>query len=50
MQLRGVQLQTDKVDEVNSAHQFTQRSVQIQADDDERDQIDMQTALIDLKS
>ena len=50
MQLKGVQIPLIVEDADISAHQFSTRSVQLQADDLERAEIDIQTSLIDLKN
>ena len=50
MELRGKVEPPETKDEQFSAHQFSQRSVSLQADSEERDEIYLQTDLIDLKN
>ena len=50
MELRGVQVPIMQATEHVSAHQFSQRSFSQQADSEERQEIFIETALIDLKN
>ena len=50
MELRGKVEPPEVKDEEFSAHQFSQRSISLQADSEEREEIDLQTDLIDIKN
>lgn len=49
MTLRAKSEPKEYVEDGNSAHQFSQRAVSIQADSEERFEVAMQTELIDMK-
>ena len=50
MELRAKSEPKDFLDEENSAHQFSVRDMSIQADSEERNEISLQTDVIDLKN
>ncbi len=50
MELKAKQEEVELSDKEGSAHQFSVRSVSLQADSIEQFEIDMQTDLIDLKN